>query len=302
MKNCIKGIITGLIIGAIISALPAMAETIDAMFNKVRINVNGYDEIQWDEDMELSDGKKTPASILYNGTTYLPMRKISLGCDVHWNGDSKTVSVTNHTYNEKAIAEKADKNGNVWKYAIYEDYDGYYYLNAWDKKRGYSRSYLMADSDVRVTDNEIYFTRLKKRNAYEYENQAYLVKLSFDNDENSQDGETIFKFYYPVETGNVVFDGDYVFVGGIIGGNGGGAEITAYNYITGNEIEKRMATWTRVSDLELAQSDEGSAKLKYVITGASGWIEDWELEFDKTTNTFGNSVSKERKTSEEVTE
>ena len=41
MKSSIKGIITGFLIAAVIFAVPAIAENIDALFNQVRINVNG---------------------------------------------------------------------------------------------------------------------------------------------------------------------------------------------------------------------------------------------------------------------
>ena len=46
MKSYIKGIITGFLIAAVIFAVPAIAENIDALFNQVRINVNGVDQIQ----------------------------------------------------------------------------------------------------------------------------------------------------------------------------------------------------------------------------------------------------------------
>ncbi|MBR0366602.1 MAG: hypothetical protein IJH94_07375 [Clostridia bacterium] len=46
MKNYIRGIVTGIIIGAVICSIPAFADTIDVLFNNVRINANGVDQIQ----------------------------------------------------------------------------------------------------------------------------------------------------------------------------------------------------------------------------------------------------------------
>lgn len=45
MKNYFKGLMTGIIICAVVCAIPAMADTIDVIFNQVRINVDGIDKI-----------------------------------------------------------------------------------------------------------------------------------------------------------------------------------------------------------------------------------------------------------------
>ena len=45
MKSYIKGLVTGLLIGAAVTAIPAVAENIDALFNEVRININGINRM-----------------------------------------------------------------------------------------------------------------------------------------------------------------------------------------------------------------------------------------------------------------
>lgn len=214
MKSYIKGLITGLLIGAVIFAVPAIAENIDALFNQVRINVNGVDQIQWGEEIELEDGSTTPASILYNGTTYLPMRKLGelSGQKIYWNGDSKTVAMTGAQKNVKNITEKEDADGNVWKYYTFEDADGNNYLGVSDEARGYERVYQLAGlgSSVLVTDNGIYFARIDKFNNSRVV-KSTLMKLSFDSDKNSQDG-TILALLYDMENSeNGCFEGSYIY-------------------------------------------------------------------------------------------
>ncbi|MBE7029352.1 MAG: copper amine oxidase N-terminal domain-containing protein [Ruminococcaceae bacterium] len=63
------------------------AQTITVNFNSVNLNVNGT--------YVYAD------NILYNGTTYIPLRKTAetLGCEVGWDGETKTATLTQ--YNEK---------------------------------------------------------------------------------------------------------------------------------------------------------------------------------------------------------
>ena len=56
MKGYIKGLIAGLLIGVSVTSIPAVAENIDALFNEVRININGIDRVQWGESITLADG------------------------------------------------------------------------------------------------------------------------------------------------------------------------------------------------------------------------------------------------------
>jgi|GEM_PF-2399941 len=62
-------------------------QTIPVHFNMVNLNVNG--------------NPVNADNILYNGTTYVPLRKAAeiLGCEVGWNGETNTATIMR--YNEK---------------------------------------------------------------------------------------------------------------------------------------------------------------------------------------------------------
>lgn len=88
MLDKFKGFIAGTIFFTIITAAaPLFADTIDMLFNNIKIIVDNKEV-----DLKDAQGNKvTP--ILYNGTNYLPLRAISqaLGKEVNW--DSKTGNV-----------------------------------------------------------------------------------------------------------------------------------------------------------------------------------------------------------------
>lgn len=72
-------------------SIPVFAETIDIVFNSINITVNGV--------------KVEADNILYNGTTYVPLRKIGemLNKDVGWDESTRTASI-----NDKS--DKSDEN------------------------------------------------------------------------------------------------------------------------------------------------------------------------------------------------
>lgn len=86
MKSNIKFLTIGLIIGVLLTmTTPVLAESIvkqiDVIFNNVNVNVNG-------EELEADN-------ILYNGTTYIPIRDVAeiLGKDVIWEQETMTVNI-----------------------------------------------------------------------------------------------------------------------------------------------------------------------------------------------------------------
>ena len=290
MKNYIKGIITGIAISAVIYSIPALADTIDALFNNVRISVNGVDQIQWDENIKLSDGAETPASILYNGTTYLPMRKLGelSGNKIYWNGDSRTVGMTGAQKDIKVIAEKPDKNDNVWKYYTFKDSNDKNYLGVKDEARGYERVYRLACDTMNVTDNEIYYLRQSeewKTNTSEYP-QANLVKLSFDSDEDTQDGEII-KTYNLLTSygGDVLIHKEYILHSGHGPGNSAQAILTATNYLTEEGDMYYGEYHKNINNLHIIENDNEHMVIGYDLNDGGGTHER-EITFDKTTNTF----------------
>ncbi|MBP3359905.1 MAG: hypothetical protein J6N52_03555 [Clostridia bacterium] len=301
MKNYIKGILTGILIGAVVTSVPAVAENIDALLNTVRININGIDRIHWDEDMELEGGGTAPSSILCNSTTYLPIRKISelTGNKVYWNGDSKTVSVTGMQKNVTTVAEKADKNGNVWRYYTFKDENEKNFLGITDEARGYERVYLLASNSVRVTDDEIYFVRLDTYNTNLYANQGKLMKIVFENDKDTQDGESVGSLTLrsnndlvigvSFETNGVVFDGDWVYYAGYIQSNASPhGQLSAYNYITGEQGNfVSMNIRQSLYNLKLVSSDEDKAVISYTPSGDGVYnAEETSITFNKTTAMF----------------
>ena len=296
MKNYIKGIITGIIIGAVVCSIPALADTIDALFNNVRISVNGVDQIQWGENIQLADGAETPASILYNGTTYLPMRKLGelSGNKIYWNGDSRTVGMTGAQKDIKVIAEKPDKNGNVWKYYTFKDSNDKNYLGVKDEARGYERVYRLACDTMNVTDNEIYFALYKdgERKSKEF------VKMSFDNDESSQDGYIIETDIWLSEMDDILFDGDLFITSGNSPTNGAHGTIVVYNYVTKEYARYTENAWNTRIHLLSAESDSTRTHIKYRLVNNGGEEFEYQIDFDKTTNTFSEPNMIERNITE----
>jgi len=80
-----KDILIGVLIGCMVFATPVLAESIltkiDVALNGVNVQVEGV-------DVDVN-------SILYNGTTYLPMRKVAelVGKDIEWYSDTMTANI-----------------------------------------------------------------------------------------------------------------------------------------------------------------------------------------------------------------
>jgi len=95
-KSTIKGIIAGVVAGAVIVGTSTVfAEDIQVLLNSVNINLNGQKVASVDESYELQNGSEVPYSILYEGTTYLPIRKVSelLEIGIGWDNDTRTVLI-----------------------------------------------------------------------------------------------------------------------------------------------------------------------------------------------------------------
>ena len=84
MKKYFKGFIIGVVISTLLISTAlgtSVKKTIEVVYNSVNITVNG---------------KKVNAdNILYNGTTYVPLRAVSeaLGKEVGWDQNTKTASI-----------------------------------------------------------------------------------------------------------------------------------------------------------------------------------------------------------------
>ena len=182
----------------------------------------------------LADGAETPASILYNGTTYLPMRKLGelSRNKIYRNGDSRTAYMTGPQKDIEVITEKPDKNGNVWKYYTFKDSSDKSYLGVKDEARGYERVYRIESNTVQATDNEIYFVRyIKKESLQVVQDSVNIVGLPFECTVDEQDGEVLKSAL--IEPNECIADGAYVFYLWRTMGTMAHSNITVYNCMTG---------------------------------------------------------------------
>ena len=288
MKSYIKGLVTGLLIGTMVTAIPAVAENIDALFNEVRININGIDRVQWGESITLDDGTQTPYSILYNGTTYLPLRKTAelLGKEVYWNGDSRTVSVVD-SGSKTIIAEKTDANGNVWKYYTLKSEDDIY-IGVMDETRGYERIYKTMSHNkktaVTVTDEAIYFAKYKGNfDNHPHDFDGAVQKILFANNPDTQDGEEVFGL--KIEPNSAVFDGEYIYSVYTVMTLSPTPHLCATNIYTGETASYTTGRGTDIDEITL----KGEGKIEAVVRTPGGTFAKYEIIFDKSTNTFSES-------------
>ena len=93
LKAFVLGVVITLLITTTIS--PVFAATIETVFNAINIKINGEQAASIGESYILDNGDEVPFSILYKGTTYLPLRKIAelYGKDVHYDDNTKTASI-----------------------------------------------------------------------------------------------------------------------------------------------------------------------------------------------------------------
>ena len=256
MKSYIKGIITGAAVTALLCSIPSFAQRIDTVFNTIRINTDGIDAVQWGENYTLDNGAEVPYSIVYNDTTYVPLRKISglTGKSVYWNGDTQTAYIApSFDMNTKTeLTVQPDKNGNMWEYYTVKAKDkSGMYLVALDKERDYRRIYRTAYSDnnaaVWVKEDGIYFVRIMDDyspvDVYPNRNTiAHLYKIPYLNDADNQDGEEIREIRMLIEN-NTLIDGDYLYHYSETLGNLSHAIFYAENVFTGETAEYAANSW-----------------------------------------------------------
>lgn len=97
MKQRLQGIIAGLTIGSILTAGVAFAksgtETLEVMYDNIRIRSDGLDC----ETKDVNGNSVEP--FIFNGSTYVPIRAVSeaLGKKVLWDDKDKVVYISDYT-------------------------------------------------------------------------------------------------------------------------------------------------------------------------------------------------------------
>lgn len=291
MKNFFKGLATGLVVAFCLQSIPFALNGAEFLFNKLRININGVDCVQWGEEIKLDNGNVVPYSILYKGTTYLPLRKIGEfnNKKVCWNGDTNTAALVDAPSQENILTEKADKNGNLWTYYTFSTRENEKYLGVKETKRGFERVYRLVGDSVWVTDERIYFMKRTELNPVPEIQNAEIFVIDFKNDVNSQDGKCLKSVQHAGNVSDVVFDKEYAFYVTRIPGNGNHSSLTAFNCITGEEHSYHFGTWTHINSPELLKTgtSEVSISFNFVAATASGY---GEITFDKATGEFSEPI------------
>jgi hypothetical protein len=98
MKSNIKYFVFGAVFSLILTfGFNSFAAIADVAFNSINIRLNGDTKASVGDSYKLNNGNSVPYSILYKGTTYLPMRKIAdlVGKDITWDGDTMTAGINN---------------------------------------------------------------------------------------------------------------------------------------------------------------------------------------------------------------
>lgn len=100
MKKYLSGFIAGVLtmiimLGSISVFAGDGTQSIHVVLNKINIAVNGKIAAKTGDNYTLDSGKSVPFSILYDGTTYLPLRKVSelVGKDIGWDGQTSTADI-----------------------------------------------------------------------------------------------------------------------------------------------------------------------------------------------------------------
>lgn len=112
----LSGFIAGVLFTLIVISTftPALAEQVKLVFNSVNISVGDKIISRIGENYTLANGQSTYGSLTFNGTTYLPIRKIaeSLNLEVDYDNQTKTVILLTTNQNEMT-ENKGEKMNNI---------------------------------------------------------------------------------------------------------------------------------------------------------------------------------------------
>ena len=198
----------GIITMSAVTSVPVLSKKIDVVLNEIRINLEGVNVAQKGESYTLNNGAEVPYSILYEGTTYLPLRQIAemTGKQIHWNGDTKTVVLTDpiivssksnpFVFGMTLAEHKSDLNGNTWTYSYNIDNKGVKYLWVRDFNRDFSRIYNCSSGQVIRIENEESSGWTKNEDLLVFDDgiifsdigSGQIKKIFFESNFDTQDG------------------------------------------------------------------------------------------------------------------
>jgi len=209
-KLNLKSVMVGVVIGAVLTSSVALAAnwtSINVVLNQFRVKTGSSDIVQWGDTYTLGNGTQTAGSIVYNDTTYLPIRKVAeaTGMNVAWNSISNTVTVFDNGMFAAEMVEKPDANGIEWAYNILDaGTKGYLQISSQDTQD--ERAYEMISSNsYRYDTDGIMFASFvnsvsvnaSKSNPYAGYNLYNISKILFNSDKNSQDGNVVYTIKTP---------------------------------------------------------------------------------------------------------
>jgi hypothetical protein len=228
-KDVLKSLIIGIGITlaiALYSPIIVQAADADIVLNPFRIRNSARTIVDWGQAYTLADGREVPASIVYDGTTYL---QIDLASDLYggytlWNGDSSTLTLMEYYRRDSskflAKREKEDFYGNVWTYQVEyaqqtEGEDNRYFLHIEDENRRYKRSYdLNGPRAYEFADDCVYFAQLVSG---KYEQGGLIgsaiavMKLEYASTPDNQDGYEIYRTDLRGGTGGTGYNSGFSF-------------------------------------------------------------------------------------------
>jgi len=187
-------------------ALATNWKDIPVAWSPFRVKTGAADIVKWGETYKLN-GMDMPGSLVYNDTTYLPIRKITeaTGLQIAWNGDSDTVTVFENGMSEVQAIKRLDVNGKEWFYNVL-DAGTKGYLTITHQDTQHQRAYEMISSNsYRYDEVGVMFASFEKShsegasksNPWAGYNLYNITKILFNSDKNSQDGNTVYTIKTP---------------------------------------------------------------------------------------------------------
>lgn len=109
-----RDIFIGVLIGCMIMATPVLA---DSILTKIDVVLNGVNVQLEGQDVQVD-------SILYNGSTYLPMRKVVelVGKDIEWKQETMTANIIEKTDVKEKEGDNVPNEANAIKELTYNEF------------------------------------------------------------------------------------------------------------------------------------------------------------------------------------